>query len=250
MIAVEREDALLCSPGKIAFGPINLWIWCAWKWTRVSWSSEERLGSVWGSVCCNWEVLIESSLLFDCCPNPEANFRTHGFEFPMDWTTAARCRHSTSEASSNIQCLAWVESSKSILFIRLYLLSLHSTKRIIRESKNENGTGGSFLFVARTQWSLPKKMFRMFNVANQSIQSVPEGVIFSQQFRLLNGEFSLPFVCDPCCEYVYTLWTASTSTRTVAAYRWLHLRRRRRGLNVFALFVLVWTTAQSTLKII
>lgn len=181
MIAVEREDALLCSPGKIAFGPINLWSWCAWKCTSDAWSLEERFGSVWASVCCNGEVSIESSLLFDCWPNPEANFSTLGFEFPVDWTTAARCRHSTSEASSNIQCLAWVESSKSILFIRLYLLSLYFTKGIIRESKNENGMAAfCCLWLERSR---PKRCSWRIIIIHQSISS--RGSYFQPAILLL-----------------------------------------------------------------
>jgi hypothetical protein len=121
-MAVDRTEELLCRSGKIAFGPTSLWIWCAWKWTRVSWSRDDILADE-DSMQTELQELSRVSFCFksgesDSSMKPQANFRTRGFpNLPSltAWTNEAFSLHSTRDCSSNIQYLAWVEQSKSIV---------------------------------------------------------------------------------------------------------------------------------------
>ena len=127
-MAVESTDALLSSSGKIAEGPTSLWIWCAWNWTRVSWSLEDiaqesaRIGLTGFLNECGVEaeIIVDFDgpwLLLQRRRKPDANFRTLGLredDVSGDWTLAACCRHSSSEFSLNSHDFACVERSKSI----------------------------------------------------------------------------------------------------------------------------------------
>lgn len=106
-MAVDSTEAPRLNCGKIALGPISLWIWWAWKWTRISWSLAVMLNPV--SVHGVW--FLEGA---DSGTKPDANFRGLIVTLYLPFCdTQAFSRHSSSEASSNIQCLAWALFSKS-----------------------------------------------------------------------------------------------------------------------------------------
>ena len=120
MIAVDKTEAPLFNIGNIAFGPISFWIWCAWKWISVSWSSGDIVDdrAVVGGVSVLFGVDVVVDVFVFVLPwYPEANFLTLGFppaafEFnPL--LSHASFLHSRRVSSSNIQHLAWELISKS-----------------------------------------------------------------------------------------------------------------------------------------
>ena len=145
MIAVDRTEALLSSSGKIADGPTRRCIWCAWNWTRVSWSADVThwkllsVSSEYSRVTCVVGINVSTepiSCWCRCCcwlrrRKPDANFRTLGFmvlEFSFDWMVHACCRHSSSARSLNIHDFACVAWSKSIVsFPRSFVFSRSSS---------------------------------------------------------------------------------------------------------------------------
>lgn len=119
-MAVDRADALLRSPGKIALGPTSLCIWCEWKWTRISWSPVAiLLDNVASTSECNGlasEILL---YLSHRCWKPHAKLFAEGFErlLPVRCARkiAACCLQWIKDSRSNIQYFACVEVSKLIV---------------------------------------------------------------------------------------------------------------------------------------
>ena len=157
-MAVDRTVSLVLSSRRMAEGPTNVWIWCAWKRTRVSWSQGER-------DCVGvQDARLKSDLHENLLWKPEANFRALDL-LSEDSNAAALSLQATRDASSKIHDRAWVDRSKSMILLSLswQLAALERSENWTRDLDRERcacGFGREFCLALKI--SLGKTGFEKF----------------------------------------------------------------------------------------